>query len=72
MRKSAIAPATMQVMTMSSTGPQKAGRFSGGGGGEVAMIFGCKMWEFAEFFIAWCWGIFVRVFEKMWWLDVVF
>jgi hypothetical protein len=49
MRKSAIAPATMQVMTMSSKGLQNAGRFSGGGVGEVAIKVGCGMWEFTDF-----------------------
>jgi hypothetical protein len=37
MRKSAMAPATMQVMTMSNKGLENAGLFSGGGVGEDAM-----------------------------------
>jgi hypothetical protein len=37
MIKSAIEAITMQVMTMSRTGLQKAGLFSGGGTGEDAM-----------------------------------
>jgi hypothetical protein len=37
MIKSAIAPTTMQVMTMSRRGLQKAGLLSGGGVGEAAM-----------------------------------
>jgi hypothetical protein len=43
MIKSAMVPATMQVMTMSRRGLQKAGLLSGGGVGEDAMCVGCKM-----------------------------
>jgi hypothetical protein len=35
--KSAMAPTTMQVITMSKVGLQKAGLLSGGGVGEDAM-----------------------------------
>lgn len=45
MRKRAIEAMTMQVMTISRTGLQKAGLLSGGGTGEDAMGVGCRMHE---------------------------
>lgn len=45
MIKSAIEAMTMQVMTMSRSGLQKAGLLSGGGVGEDAMVVGCRMRE---------------------------
>ena len=51
MRKSAIAPATMQVMTISKVGPQKACLFSGGGVGEEAMWSWMQDVKFVKFLL---------------------
>jgi hypothetical protein len=51
MIKSAMAPATMQVMTMRRRGLQKAGLLSGGGVGEDAMVVGCRMARRCDFFL---------------------
>jgi hypothetical protein len=75
MRKTASAPAMMQVMTISRSGLQKACLFSGGGVGEEAMWVGCRNVKYVKFLLRGgrvFFRVFAGVFAKTWCADVVF
>ncbi|MBB5316603.1 hypothetical protein [Tunturibacter empetritectus] len=75
MRKTAIAPATTQAMTISRSGLQKACRFSGGGVGEEAMWGWMQDGKFVKFLLRGGRVVFLGFLQKhggwVWFFDGV-